>query len=370
MSKQSKIVIDVKHQRPDFKLAITANLKSGLTSFFGKSGSGKTSLINLVAGLSEPDEGFISIGNRVVFDSRKKINVPPEQRGIGYVFQDGRLFPHLTVKNNLVFARRFMTPPLKPEMFAQIVDLLDISSLLERRPMTLSGGEKQRVAIGRALLSEPSLLLMDEPLASLDAGRKSEIMPFIENLRDRMNTPILYVSHAMDEVIRLSDQLVLINEGTVVAQGNVEEVMGRLDLKPLTGRYQAGAVFSVRVLSHDHENKLSRLALSEQTIWVPGNTLPVGSEFRLRIHARDVSLSTQKPVGSSVLNIIEATITEIVPEQGPHCEILMDIGAPLIARITRKSASDLKLQIGQKVFASIKAAAIDDRSMGMRKAYD
>ena len=368
MTEAGNIIINAKRQRGEFALDVSLALSNGLTAIFGKSGSGKTSLINLISGLDQPDEGHISIGSRVVFDKTQHINIAPENRQIGYVFQDGRLFPHLSVHNNLVYSRRFLKPVLNPAIFDQIVELLDIAPLLNRRPATLSGGEKQRVAIGRALLAEPQLLIMDEPLASLDASRKADILPFIENLRDQLNTPIIYVSHAMEEVIRLSDSLVLMDHGQVVAHGDVEQIMSRLDLKPLTGRYEAGAVLSVRIAGHNALHKLSELSFGGQTLWVPGHDLPIGSELRLRIRARDVSISLQKPVGTSVLNIFEATITEIVADGGPHCEVLMDVGAPLIARITRKSVDDLGLEVGQKVFASVKAAAIDRRNLGVRSA--
>lgn len=365
MTDTQRITIEAKRRRGNFDLDVSLELSGGLTAVFGQSGSGKTSLINLVAGLDRPDEGRISIGSQVVFDSAQRINIAPENRHIGYVFQDGRLFPHLSVRNNLVYARRFIKPALNLRHFDQIVDLLGIAALLERSPATLSGGEKQRVAIGRALLAEPQLLIMDEPLASLDARRKADILPFIENLRDQLGTPILYVSHAMEEVIRLSDSLVLMDQGHIIAHGDVEQIMSRLDLKPLTGRYEAGAVLSVKIVGHDTKHKLSELSFAGQTLWVPGDDLPIGSELRLRIRARDVSIAIQKPVGTSVLNIFDASITEIVADEGPHCEVLLDVGAPLIARVTRKSVNELGLKVGQKVFASVKAAAIDRRNLGM-----
>ncbi|NQV99500.1 MAG: molybdenum ABC transporter ATP-binding protein [Rhodospirillales bacterium] len=366
MSDGPVLNIDLEHQQGAFRLAVSLRLQGGLTAFYGRSGSGKTSLINLIAGLERPDVGTISLGEQVLYDSARRINIAPEKRQIGYVFQDGRLFPHLDVAANLTYARRFITTELSPDRFAQIVELLGISALLGRRPATLSGGEKQRVAIGRALLSEPQLLLMDEPLASLDAARKAEILPFIENLRDQLKTPILYVSHAMEEVVRLADSLVLIDDGRIIAHGSVEQTLSRLDLRPLTGRYEAGAVLQVEVCAHDHAYQLSTLRFAGQQLVVPAVDLPIGSGLRVRIRARDVSLSTSKPVNTSVLNVFAATVMEIAPDEGPHCEVLLNIGAPLIARITRKSAAELGLAIGKKVYASVKAAAIDRHNLGLR----
>ncbi len=360
-----QITIEVERRLANFKLDVQFQLKSGLTAFFGRSGAGKTSLINLIAGLDQPDHGHISIGSQILYDSDQNIHLAPEKRRIGYVFQDGRLFPHLSVHNNLIYARRFMDQKLNPETYDNIVQLLDIPGLLERRPGTLSGGEKQRVAIGRALLADPQLLIMDEPLAALDGGRKAEILPFLENLRDQLTTPILYVSHTMEEVIRLADNLVVMDGGRAVAHGDVETVMSRLDLSPLTGRYEAGAVFQVHIEEHDRAYRLTRLQLAGQTLWVPGIDRPIGTNLRIRIRARDVSISRQKPQATSILNVFAATVREIVRDQGPHCEILLDIGRPLIARITRKSVDELDLHAGQKVYASVKAAAIDRRSLGL-----
>lgn len=358
--------VNIKQQKDDFSLSVAFLSDARITAFFGRSGSGKTSLVNLIAGLDRPDSGHISVGGRILFDSEQRINIAPEKRRVGYVFQDGRLFPHLNVKANLLYARRFLNNQKPPHSLDLIADLLGLAPLLHRRPATLSGGEKQRVAIGRALLSEPQLLLMDEPLASLDAQRKAEILPFIENLRDELKTPILYVSHAMEEVIRLADTLVLLDAGQVIAHGGVEEIMSRLDLRPLTGRYEAGAVLRVKIACQDNNYQLTGLTFADHTLWIPYIDMPIGTELRMRIRARDISLSKSKPTETSVLNIFQAKITEIAPDGGSQCEILLDIGAPLIARITRKSVSELNLKVGDSIFALVKAAAIDRHNMGLR----
>ncbi len=365
MAKEPILQVNVKRQKGDFFLSVEFQSDAPITAFYGRSGSGKTSLVDLIAGLDRPDSGHISVGNRILFDSTQGIDIAPEKRRVGYVFQDGRLFPHLSVKANLLYARRFLSENDDAHPFEQIVDLLGLTPLLARRPSTLSGGEKQRVAIGRALLAEPQLLLMDEPLASLDAQRKAEILPFIENLRDQLTTPILYVSHAMEEVIRLADNLVLLDGGHVIAHGRVEDVMNRLDLRPLTGRYEAGAVLPVKIAQHDKAFDLTGLAFTTHTLWVPAIDLPIGSELRMRIRARDISLSKTKPEKTSVLNIFQGTIREISPDDGSQCDILLDVGAPLIARITRKSANELGLNVGDTIYALVKAAAIDRHNMGL-----
>ncbi len=365
MAANNSILIDVKRQLGDFSLDVKFASEGGLTAFFGRSGSGKTSLVNLLAGLDDPDSGTIEVNGTTLFNSRSGINVPIERRRLGYVFQDSRLFPHFNVKQNLKYATRFTDAGAPRHNFADIVDLLGLSSLLDRQPKSLSGGEKQRVAIGRALLAQPRLLLMDEPLASVDSGRKFEIISFIEDLRDQLSIPIVYVSHAMEEVIRLADTMVILDNGTAVAAGDVEDIMSRLDLRPLTGRYEAGAVVSVTVKGHDEHFQLSELIFAEKSLWVPRLDLDLGATLRVRIRARDVSLSRTRPENTSLLNIFAGTISEIAGNQGAQVEILLDIGVPLIARITRKSAVELRLGVGEQVFAMVKAAAIDRHSMGM-----
>lgn len=369
MTEKAPILIEIRKKQIDFNLDVSLALRPGLTSIYGRSGSGKTTLINIIAGLITPDQGRVIINDTSLYDSQHRIDVPPENRRIGYVFQEGRLFPHMSVKSNLLYARRFLPEPATPALFDEIVALLDLAGLLSRKPATLSGGEKQRVAIGRALLAEPRLLLMDEPLASLDAALKADILPFIERLRDTLNIPIFYVSHAMEEVIRLADHLVLMSDGSVAAEGPVDQVMSRIDLKPLTGRYEAGAVIDVQIHAHDEVYHLTELRFAGHTLFVPHINTPKGSTMRLRIRARDVSLSTRRPTETSVLNVFKGTITDISPEEGPYSEILLDVGVPLIARVTRKSVAELKLDVGRTVYASIKAVAIDRHTLGLGRSH-
>ncbi len=358
--------VNVRGDFGDFHLDARFTTDARLTALFGRSGAGKTVLVNLLAGLATPQDGRIRVDDQVLFDSGVGIDLPPEKRRVGYVFQEARLFPHLNVVGNLSYGINLAPLLERHQDFDYIVDLLDLRSILKRRPRTLSGGEKQRVAIGRALLASPKLLLMDEPLASLDAARKNEILPFIERLRDELGLPIVYVSHAMEEVVRLADTVVLLSEGSVAAVGGVEELSSRLDLRPLTGRYEAGAVIAVTVDDQDPTFGLTALTFAGNRLLVPRLDLPEGAELRVRIRARDVALSLTRPTGISVLNVFPGTIRQIDTGEGPQVDVLVDVGVPLIARITRKSVHDLGLEVGRAVYTLIKAVALDRTSVGGR----
>jgi len=365
MAQPTSLNINVRRRLGDTELDVQFQSDGGLTAFFGRSGSGKTSLVNLLAGLDTPDSGIIEVGGVCLYSSENAINIPPDKRRLGYVFQDSRLFPHMSVAGNLKYGMRFAAAHDQQQDFGEIVELLGLSALLARQPASLSGGEKQRVAIGRALLASPRLLLMDEPMASVDAGRKSEIVAFIENLRDQLDIPIVYVSHDLEEVIRLADTMVILDNGRTMASGDVETIMSRLDLRPLTGRYEAGAVIAAEVVRHDEEFSLTELTFAGNSLWVPRLDLAVGAALRVRIRARDVSLSRSRPEDTSILNIFEGKIVEITEDDGPQQEVLLDIGAPLIARITKKSLKQLSLQNGDTVYTMVKAAAIDRHSLGL-----
>jgi molybdate transport system ATP-binding protein len=352
--------LDVKLEAPE----------SGITALFGRSGMGKTSVINALAGLMRPDRGRIVVGGTTLFDSARGINLPPEKRRLGYVFQESRLFPHYSVRGNLLYgAKKAGTKDHGGPSFDTVVDLLGIKELLTRRPADLSGGEKQRVAIGRALLASPRLLLMDEPLASLDAARKNEIMPFIERLRDELKLPIFYVSHEMEEIIRLADQLVLLDAGKVAASGTVEELTSRLDLWPLTGRYEAGAVIRTVLRGHDTSFGLSELAFPGGRLRVTHLALPLGTPIRVRIRARDVVLATQRPAHLSIRNAFAGKVIELAPPRGPQIDLKLDIGSAeepvmLWARITQRACQELQLAPGKPIFALVKSVALDHRSLG------
>ena len=334
----------------------------GITALFGPSGAGKSSVIAAVAGLLRPDACRVAVGDTVLADSDQGIWVVPERRRVGLVFQDARLFPHMSVATNLRYGLRRVPRQSAPASIAfdDVVTLLGITSLLRRRPHTLSGGERQRVAIGRALLSQPLLLLMDEPLASLDAGRKDEILPYLAGLRTAMRLPILYVTHALDEVARLADSLVLLSEGRVVAAGPVADVTARSDL-PLAQRDDAGAVLAATVVGHDPERRLSLLAIGPVSLQVPLTNAPVGSELRVRIPAREIILARARPEAISVHNIIAGAVRSITPDPVRHAalvEIALPSGA-LLARVTPDAVMRLGLQPGERVLALVKSVAVE-----------
>lgn len=360
------LLVEVEHRLGDFRLSASVRAPLGVTALFGRSGSGKTTLVNIIGGLVRPNRGRVELDGRVLVDTEAGVFVPPHRRRIGYVFQEGRLFPHLSVRQNLLFGRWFA--PAGPDRtdLAAVVDLLGIGHLLGRRPAGLSGGEKQRVAIGRALLAKPRLLLMDEPLASLDEGRKAEILPFIQRLRDEAAVPIVYVSHVMAEIARLADTLVVLDEGTVAASGPAADILGRLDLGPLSGTREAGAILDTRVAAHDLAFGLTTLSTRAGDLRVPTIPLPTGAPVRVQVHARDardVMLSLNRPSGLSALNVLAATVAEVAEskkEGKSTCEVRLDCGGViLLARITRRSRADLGLAPGTPVFAIIKGVAFD-----------
>ncbi len=355
--------VDIEHRLGRFALDIHFTSGRGLTALFGRSGAGKTSVVNAIAGLIRPQRGRIALDGAVLLDTQRGIVTPAHRRRIGYVFQEGRLFPHLTVRQNLLFGRWFAPRGEAAVGIDDVVDLLGIGSLLMRRPGRLSGGEKQRVAIGRALLANPRLLLMDEPLASLDAARKDEILPYLERLRDGAMVPIVYVSHAAAEVARLATTIVLIAEGSVRAVGPVAEVMGRAGLYPLAGGFEAGAVLAVTVAAHDTRWGLTELVGGFGRLTVRRLDLPVGAPLRVRIRARDVILALTRPGGISALNVLAGEVEALVPVAEGALEVQLRLGPErLLARVTRRSGEALGLEPGRQVFALIKTVAIDRRS--------
>ncbi len=350
-------------------------------ALFGRSGSGKSTVVNMIAGLTAPDRGRLVIDGETLFDHERRVNVPIERRGVGYVFQEGLLFPHLSVRQNLLFgasrrgARNLGTgaAPAPSVPFDQVVALLGIELLLERSPPTLSGGEKQRVAIGRALLSRPRLLLMDEPLAALDASRRSEILRLIERVRDECRVRIVYVSHSIGEVSRLADDVVLMNEGAVVACGGTEDIFNSTELRPYTGRFEGGALIEARAVRHDSRYFLTTFAFNGGELIAPGIDTPLGARVRVRIRARDVTLATQRPQGISVRNVLEGKVAAIEDRGGAIVEVRVKLGGSadgepisrnVMARISRQALDEMQLATGKNVFVLIKAIAFDKRSMG------
>jgi molybdate transport system ATP-binding protein len=301
----------------------------------------------------------------VLFDSDAGVDVPTHRRRIGYVFQEGRLFPHLSVRGNLLYGRRLTARAERWGSLDRVVDLLGIGDLLARRPASLSGGEKQRVAIGRALLASPRLLLMDEPLASLDEARKAEILPYVERLRDGMRLPIVYVSHAMDEVARIAETIVLLDAGRVAAAGPVNDVLARLDLLGITGQAEASVVLHAAVAANDVAAATTVLDHPAGRLSLPLLDLSPGTPVRLRVRARDVAVAVGDPGALSIRNRLAATIVEIAAGPPPLVDLRLDIaGEPLIASVTADAVRSLGLAVGQRVTALVKSASFDRLSVG------
>lgn len=354
--------VDISLRLGEFTLAADFVAGPGVTAIFGPSGSGKTTLINAVAGLVRPASGRIAFGDTILFDEVMGIDLPSHKRRIGYVFQDGRLFPHLSVRDNLIYGQQFAEQilPVDP-----VVEMLGLGALLSRKPATLSGGEKQRVAIGRALLSDPRLLLMDEPLAALDTARKDDILPYLERLRDANRLPILYVSHAMSEVARLANDLVLLRDGKISRKGPLEDILADPSAVRDVGVREAGALILARMVKPDAGDGLSELATSAGKLFLPKIDMPEGASLRLRIQASDVILSKDRPDGLSALNILPATVGSIHTGEGPGAAIALNSGTDrILARVTARSARVLKLREGSKCFAILKTVSVAPRNVG------
>ncbi len=359
--------VAVEHAPGSFRLAAAFESGAGVTALFGQSGSGKTTLVNAIAGLLRPHRGTVIFDGETLLDVERGINVPPRHRRFGYVFQEGRLFPHLTVRQNLLYSRLFerIPEPARVLQLQHIVELLGLGELLQRYPGALSGGEKQRVAIGRALLARPRLLLLDEPLAALDVQRKGEILQYLEILRDEVKIPMIYVSHSVEEVVRIASTMVLISEGRVMATGPVEKLMADLELQPYTGRYEGGAVIAAQVIEHDLRYGLAHLRFPGGELSVADLSALIGETVRVRIRARDVALALELPRATTFRNIVSGRITRIMEHDDALAEVSLDAGgATILARITQQSAHELNLREGTQVYALIKAIALDRHSVG------
>lgn len=358
--------ISVTHRFSSFEIDASFQAPNGITALFGRSGAGKTTVVNAVAGLLRPQRGRICVNGHSLLDTEAGINIPVHSRRVGYVFQDARLFPHLTVRQNLKFGARFNPISGASSRFDKVVDLLGIDHHLERRPGTLSGGEKQRVAIGRALLSNPRILLMDEPLAALDEARKAEILPYLERLRDELDIPILYVSHAVPEVARLATTLVALSDGRVVRHGPAAEVLADPNTFPVLGRQEAGSFLVATVVGHDQSDGLTELSFSGGRIFTPHFAADPGARLRVRIRARDIILALRPPEDTSALNILPAVIRSIGEHEGAIVDVSVRCGdADLLARITRRSLTKLGLRQGTPCFAILKSVAVARRDIGI-----
>lgn len=337
----------------DVDLSVPAH---GVTALFGPSGCGKTTLLRAIAGLERHGGGFLKVGNSIWQD--RDVFLPPHRRPIGYVFQEASLFPHLSVRGNLDYGKKRVPDSERLLPLDQAIALLGIEPLLERKPNSLSGGERQRVAIARALAVSPRLLLMDEPLASLDLQRKQEILPYIESLRRELEIPVIYVSHLPDEVARLADHMVLLEAGRVRASGSVQELLTRLDL-PLAHGLDAESMVEATVSGHDEEFQLTYLDFSGGRVTVARRDIPVGRSVRLQIAARDVSLTLARQTDTSILNVFAATVEAMSPEGGAQVTVRLKAGdVSLLARVTRKSATHLGIKPGSDVYAQVKSVAL------------
>ncbi len=343
----------------DFSLAARFSAPGrGVTALFGVSGAGKSLLLRSVAGLQRTAQGHLNIAGECWQDSARGCFLPPHRRPVGYVFQEASLFPHLNVRGNLDYGLARIPDSARRVALDQAVELLGIAPLLDRRPTHLSGGERQRVAIARALLTSPRLLLMDEPLTALDQVSKAEILPYFERLHAALSIPVLYVTHAVDEVARLADYLVLLDRGTVLAHGALAEMLTRLDLSIAHGD-SAEAVLEVRVAEHDAQYQLTYLDCDSGRFAIPRYDVAIGTPARLRVRARDVSLALTPPHDTSILNILPVRITAISEDRPGQVMIALDAnGTALLARITQKSLALLRLEVGQRIYAQIKSVAL------------
>ncbi|WP_158810211.1 molybdenum ABC transporter ATP-binding protein [Beijerinckia sp. L45] len=359
------IDIDLHRRLPTFALDVAFRNDAGITALFGRSGSGKSMTIGMIAGLARPDSGHVRIGGTVLVDTTAKTFVPLHKRRIGLVFQDAHLFPHLSVRKNLAFGQSFAPKAERTIGLDAVVETLGIAHLLGRRPAKLSGGERQRVAIGRALLACPRLLLFDEPFAALDRQRKLEVLPLIERLRDEFKIPIIYVSHAMEEVVRLATHVVVLDAGKVSAAGTPEAVFAGASVLGEDRRFGRSTVLSTVVGDHDAAYGLTALHHPAGTLWLAGMAGPQGATARVLVHATDVTLAVGAPGQLSTRSTLSGTITALDPDGAlAAVEIALNGGGWLVALATRRALDDLALSVGSAVSALVKTVALDEGSVG------
>jgi len=350
--------IAVRHEVAGFSLDVAFSAGGGVTSLFGRSGAGKSTLAGIVTGLIRPKSGRVVLDGDVLLDTAAGIAVPARRRRIGVVFQEGRLFPHMSVEQNLLFGRRFFSGRDARGALVPIAELLGIEGLLDRRPRNLSGGEQQRVAIGRALLMEPRALVLDEPLASIDVLRRGEILPYLDRLRREMRIPILYISHAIEEIARLADTVVVLDAGRVVTAGPASEVVSRLGPASLAPAEEGVLLLATVDRTVAGQGTILRHPAGELT--VPALDAPAGAQIRVRIHSRDVALAVGEPGRLSFRNRLPATVREINASGADTITIVLDVGgSPLLARITMDAVADLDLRVGTPVTALMKAVAVE-----------
>jgi molybdate transport system ATP-binding protein len=359
------IAVDIVLRRGDFTLAAAFESKARILALYGPSGSGKTTLSHLVAGLAAPDSGRIFVNGIALIDSERRLFVPPEKRRIGLVFQDALLFPHLDVRRNILFGRFFTPKEERRVPFDAVVETLGIAHLLRRRAGALSGGERQRVGLARALLCSPRLLVMDEPMASLDFDRRQEIMSLIERMRDEFAIPILLVSHSADEILRLADEVVALDRGRVVAQGLPSETIAAASRVVEGGRFSVVSALNARAGAFDARYGVTRLVHPSGEIVVAARVADGARPVRALINATDVALARRRPIETSIRTVLEGRIVAIDEDDGPLAFVQLDMrgGDRLTASVTRLSAAELDLTIGNDVFALVKSVALDEREL-------
>lgn len=355
------IEVALRHRFGKFELDAAFRIdRPGIAALFGPSGAGKSTIADAICGLLRPDHGRVEIADQIMFDSEAGVFEPPRRRRIGYVFQDARLFPHMSVDDNLRFGWRRAPVRADAREFSRIVEMLGLGDLLSRRPRALSGGEKSRVALGRALLSSPHLLVLDEPLAALDAARKAEILPWLENLRDHAGLPMIYVTHAIDEVARLADTLIILRDGKVAAQGTAFDILPDLEFTALTGAQPLGAVFGGSVSAH--RDGLSEITFAGGTVVVPRLSQPIGRPLRVRLRSEDVMLALEEPRAISANNVLPAKVVAMRRVDEGHADIQLACGpTKLVARITAASLARLEIKTGMMLFAIVKSVTVDSR---------
>lgn len=349
--------IRVKRSLPGFTLEATVECPYPVTAIFGPSGAGKTTLLDLVAGLHAPDDGEIRLNDRVLFSSETGVNLPPEQRRVGYVFQEDLLFPHLTVMENLRYGYDLLHPDSRRFEVGPVVDLMGLSGLLDRRPARLSGGERQRVALGRAILASPELLLMDEPLASLDQELKDRIIPYLRHIRSDLGIPILYVSHSVAEILELTGQVIVLKAGRVIAHGDFFHVVHHPEVLPLAEAHGFENVLPVEVVAQDGSRRGCRVRFGSQELRVPPCDRPAGSRIFIGIRANDIILSRKQPEGLSIRNAMRGRILDVQDVDGKQL-VYVDVGKRLAVEVTLEAMEELGLEAGDPVMCLVKAHSI------------
>ena len=356
--------VALRKRRDGFSLDVAFDAPTpGVVALFGRSGCGKSTTIELIAGLLDPDEGHAKLDDVTFCDTRAGANVPAERRRVGYVFQDSRLFPHYSVAGNLRYGQKRAREAHERIGFDEVVALLGLRQLLDRRPHQLSGGERQRVALGRALLSQPRLLLLDEPLASLDAARRDEVLPYFEALRDRLSIPMIYVSHQFEEVLRLATHVVLLDAGKVIAQGSPGEVSLRPELRAIVGSEAVGAVLDGTVESVDDARQLASIRIGRGVLRIGARDVHEGMNVRIQLLARDIILATELPHAISVRNAIEGVIDDLSDDEDDAKLVRVDIGGDFVlSRVTNAAVEALNLQRGSAVWVLVKTVQMRGRT--------